>query len=679
MKTEWEALFVFVLLAAGSLNGQWVPTNGPYCGGNVNFLYASGNKILAGVSAPFVSKPNLVPSEIFESTDYGENWIPVFVAGKETIFTSVAVAGLDLFVSSTTGIFKSTDNGRSWFEPDTSLGKVGFRSLAVISQSGEITLFASTAENRIIVSNDHGKGWDQINLAVDDIKSLATCQNSLFASADSGLYISTDRGVNWRRIELSSPWIGRLTVMEDSILFVGTVKGVFYSTDQGNKWIATSLVTKTEMSGDVITTSIPSLLGISDSDLFAYYHDDKLFVSGDKGMTWIPLGIYFRSNSAFCKVGNYLFLGTEDKGIDRFTEFEKKQRGINMEFVARGGKLCNNGLMKAGIFHLAASGGVLYAGTKMHGVFRSTDGGKTWNFLVGSRDHNDYVTALEVHDSSVVARTWNTLSISSDNGLRWTGSEIEGRQGRGFAASLAVHGTDIFAGTEWGLLHSTNSGTTWTWSDSGMSLSSGRSQLPGPFSNMSPNQLSAKRILPVPPPRKSMISKTLREVQALIFKGSKIFAGVTGGDIFVSTDDGIYWTRVDSNLTKNFFNAFTVMDSDLFALTEGDGVFRSSDDGKTWKQINEGVTDQDAHVLVRDGKNLFLGAGNGVYLSVDKGDHWMQANEGLKDSTLKDPIIIGLTVSDGYLYAGTWDYGVWKRSISEIIESSNHLDNEKQN
>ncbi len=642
------SIIAIIILTSNFLMAQWIPTNGPYCGGSVGFLTVSGNILLAGVEAPQVSSPNLVPSRIFESTDNGRTWNPVYTAGTETSFTSILSVGHDLFVSAGDRILKSTNNGLSWFEPDTNMRKIKIKSLAKISISGKTSIYAVSWDKRgLFVSIDGGRNWRLADSAFGNIMALVGWGHKLYAGTDSGIFISTNMGVSWHEGGLKYYRIEELSVMENSAIFAQTNEGLFYSTDEGKDWLVTNKPGRGQFARS---------FAIVGRKIFMSY-SGKLFVSNDKGQTWLLLNNEIQNIDVLCSDGKYMFADSWQNGFYRSSD---------------GGKtweVTNNGLMKAGIFHLAMSGKYLYAGTKGYGVFRSTDDGKEWiplDFTVRS-NFKDYVTALEAHDSSICARTWSGLYNSTDNGAAWLRSDIRDRQGRGFAASLAVKDSDIFAGTKEGLLHSTNGGKTWAWSDSGLSLSSGYAQMPIPTPGITTKSGREKIVLAVPPPRPSTGSKKLREVQALTFKGMEIFAGVTGGDIFVSRDDGVLWTQVDSNLTSSEFNELTAIDSNLFALMEGNGVFRSSDDGRTWKQINDGLADQDAHVLVHKGKNLFAGVGSGVCFSNDDGDHWTIINSGLKDS-----VIIGLSISGDYLYAGTWDYGVWSRSISEIIDSASN-------
>ena len=67
------------------------------------------------------------------------------------------------------------------------------------------------------------------------------------------------------------------------------------------------------------------------------------------------------------------------------------------------------------------------------------------------------------------------------------------------------------------------------------------------------------------------------------------------------------------------------------------------------------------------GRKLIAGTTGGeVFVSTDdRGTHWEMVNDRLRDS-----VIIRLMISGGYLYCGSWDYGVWKRRISDIVASA---------
>jgi len=60
---------------------------------------------------------------------------------------------------------------------------------------------------------------------------------------------------------------------------------------------------------------------------------------------------------------------------------------------------------------------------------------------------------------------------------------------------------------------------------------------------------------------------------------SNIFAGTSGGGVYVSGDNGAHWTAMNNGIKNSSVEAFAVAGSALYASTFGAGVFQSSDDG----------------------------------------------------------------------------------------------------
>lgn len=649
---------IIISTGAGS-QAQWVPTNGPYCGGSVDFLTTRGENLIAGITAPPVSRPNLVPAGIFLSTDHGTSWKEVLRCSPETRFTSVVSSGRYALVGTIHSIYRSTDGGLTWIEPDTSLTRLWITALAAMTSRGKDRLFMATRDAGVYLSTDEGESWWQSGsrFAIRGAHALAVSGAVVFAATDTGVLASTDYGNSWHKAGLDYINVDRLSASADGTVYSSNFYGLFYSTDRGENWM---------VANNPARTRPPVLFSAKGRRVYASA-GQFLYVSADRGKTWKNVGRTNRRVTSLVADGRYLFAGTAMYGVYRSTD-----SGVTW-------RPADKGLLKAGVLHLASGGADIYAGTKGFGVYKSIDGGKRWK--KSAFDENtgyspvNFVTALRARGADVCASTWGGLFYSTNAGKTWRRSSILGRYGRGFAAPLAHCDTIVYAGNQQTLIRSTDRGKSWSLADSGLGLSGNRPPAPGSRNLWKVFQTSrigtrgsrfpaAVNQYAVPQRRFSGIARprVIREVQAVACDGGKIYAGVTGGCVYVSTDKGGTWSELDSNITTTYFNQITHVDSTLYALTEGDGVFRSEDGGKSWVKVNAGFTDFDSHVLVHKGSDLFVGAGNGVYYSGDRGNHWTLFNTGLTDT-----VIIGLTVHGGYLYAGTWDYGVWKRKISEIV------------
>jgi photosystem II stability/assembly factor-like uncharacterized protein len=145
-------------------------------------------------------------------------------------------------------------------------------------------------------------------------------------------------------------------------------------------------------------------------------------------------------------------------------------------------------------------------------------------------------------------------------------------------------------------------------------------------------------------------------VRALLVKDTNIFAGMDGGGIFCSSNQGQSWKQV---LADWDVRALTAVGNDIFVGTLDKGVFRSSDQGQTWIPVNNGLMDTRILSLATNGATLFAGTfGGGVFRSTDPGQNWTAVNEGLTKP--EELIVHALVVSGTNLFAGTDNGGVFR-------------------
>jgi len=110
---------------------------------------------------------------------------------------------------------------------------------------------------------------------------------------------------------------------------------------------------------------------------------------------------------------------------------------------------------------------------------------------------------------------------------------------------------------------------------------------------------------------------------------------------------------------------FAVSGTNLFAGISNGGVFLSTNNGTSWTAVNTGLTDSvGVNALAVSGTNLFAGTEGGVFLSTNNGTSWTAVNSGLTNL-----YVMGIGASGRNLFAGTYSGGVWRRPLSEMITS----------
>ncbi|NIW99591.1 MAG: hypothetical protein GWN13_15335, partial [Phycisphaerae bacterium] len=163
-------------------------------------------------------------------------------------------------------------------------------------------------------------------------------------------------------------------------------------------------------------------------------------------------------------------------------------------------------------------------------------------------------------------------------------------------------------------------------------------------------------------------------VDAIAVHDSIIFAGSHISDnpghfvlVYRSTDDGKTWQDVSDGLRASAVTSLEI-DSQgrIFAAAwhvidkENSGVYLSINNGESWSQTTlRNVTVYD--FLIDPNDAIFAGTDKGVFYSLDSGESWM-----LLDSRLTDMRVISLVqTSNGMLYSGTWNKGVFKLEANQ--------------
>src|SRR5262249_16853580 len=201
-----------------------------------------------------------------------------------------------LYVSTETGIFKSTDQGTSWHPlrgpPNAYRLAIDPAATILYAMSFDGTLFKSVdgGENWIIVSNAFANNSVSV-LAIDP----ETPSNLYVGTFGSGLWKSSDGGRSWLSINsgLINPFIRSLAIDESDpeILYAGTYSfagvngGVFKSTDGGRAWVSASR----HLTNTAITAFAVDL--VNPTTLYGGSWGLGIFKSTDGGSSWIASNI----------------------------------------------------------------------------------------------------------------------------------------------------------------------------------------------------------------------------------------------------------------------------------------------------------------------------------------------------------------------------------------------------
>ena len=217
---------------------HWKQTKGPYGikDSSVWSLAANSTAVFAATS-----------SGLWRSSDNGDSWISIENGLAAKIVYIVAAKGSELIAGTDSGIFRSMNNGDLWTRANKSLIMDGFRPALVFADNGTM-LFASSSSDSLYSSSDDGNTWIESNDFnrgyTKGLWCLAANQTAVFAGTDgSGVYRSLNNGLTWEAVDTA--FIDPLTYIDgdiyalatkDQTIFAGTWYGdVHKSVNNGNK------------------------------------------------------------------------------------------------------------------------------------------------------------------------------------------------------------------------------------------------------------------------------------------------------------------------------------------------------------------------------------------------------------------------------------------------------------
>ncbi|MFN0037036.1 MAG: exo-alpha-sialidase [Saprospiraceae bacterium] len=194
----------------------------------------------------------------FQKTGGSGIWMPVFADLKNQHFRTIfETPNGTLFIGTDSGIFKSTDHGKTW--------KHVFEDGWVISMVESGGVLICTNEQGILRSADGGEHWDVVlseggvGIAVEVIEGGFAAITYNTESKTRRVRISEDGGKTWQPIDAELPPASSIASIKQvgKYFFCGHPDGIFRSADRGKTWklILPSVVEKVfnlSVSGNVI-------------------------------------------------------------------------------------------------------------------------------------------------------------------------------------------------------------------------------------------------------------------------------------------------------------------------------------------------------------------------------------------------------------------------------------------
>lgn len=302
----------------------------------------------------------------------------------------------------------------------------------------------------------------------------------------------------------------------------------------------------------------------------------------------------------------------------------------------------------------------IYIGTRLAGVFKSTDDGNSWtsagikSFINESKSINSLVMD-RLNPNVLYASTDTGIFKSTDGGQNWA---IAKQATLANAVTIDPSNSGIlYAGLNSGdnhdyLLKSTDGGASW---------SEIRNEL----------LKDGIRVIAIDPANTNIVYAGTKLAVAtggvVAVHPSKPNTVYMGADekLYKSTNGGESWTEVHSGRSSVTAIAIDPSRPSTVYIGNVNGIFMSSNGGDDWTPVNLGLRDPNILSIVIDPSQsdlVYASTSNeGVYISTNGGVRWTRVTG---DSFTVSNISLAVDASSaGLLYAGTLGSSIWRRQF----------------
>jgi photosystem II stability/assembly factor-like uncharacterized protein len=705
MKTKITLLSIFLFLSTLGFSQQWERTGGPIGGLGYNIkIHPTNSQIiyitdaLSGIhksidgGTTWLPKNNGITSRNGDSNDA----IPVFTVAIDQNNPTTIWAGTQY----DSGIYKSTDSADNWVKKTNGITETNivFREISVVNgdsntiyASGEVPTGNQGNEFEIVngviyKTTDGGENWTKIwngnSLArwlciganpVNLVSSTGIFDREASNTTGVGIMKSTDGGVNWAQSNngiTGSLFIGG---MSDSatpgLLYIATgnnaevnlntpIKGgVFKSINGGTTW--TEVISSTDVILPGYTEDVFNAVKIapSNNDIVYAASSYAFYRSSDGGITWTGhRGGASGSPSPWGPAGI--------------------RAGVPIEITID-----------------KTNPEILFAANYGGGIFKSTDGAKTWQVLgsgyTGATIHKIATDPQNAASFLTIGRSGPFKS--ANNGVSYDGLYYrEANNAEWYGA--VIHPTNsntLFISDEHEgvILKSINGGTSWATKFNQPTANAGTFN----------QRHGAKEIV---------ISKSNPDVMYAGYAYQGFYSDPDGTafpnsfGVYKSVDAGENWTSsgitgiAATNLNITALAVHSTNENSVYIGLRGDGLFHSTDGGVSWTDIGQGIPDQTIHeIALADNNSIIYAAtkSKGVNKSTDNGTNWTQVLSETNTSTdfptkLLMTIVVNPTnknnIAVGDIHTGVYmttdgganwtniDQGITNKAITSLAFSS---------
>lgn len=683
----------------------WTPAGPRNIGGRMT-------DIVADPANPSVVWAGAASGGVWKSTDAGATWAPVFDGYGSLSVGALAMSPADPAVVYAgtgeanpgggsvayggDGVWKTTDGGATWAQ----LGLVESRyigrividpadpSRLFVAATGD--LFSKSAERGVYRSTDAGASWSLVHFVSD---STGCIDLAIDPANPSRIFAAM-----WERIRQPS-----------TRRYGGVTSGIWRSEDGGDTW---TLLTN----GLPAAATRPGRIGIavapsSPATVYAIYADEVgefagFYRSTDSGASWA------RRIDTDLVNGN--FYSTYGWWFGRIWIHPANAQivwadGVELYKTTNGGDAWTNA---NGIMHAdqhaqwiqPSNPNMMWRGND-GGMYRSTDGGTSWTHVVTIPNSQFYTCEahvsqpLRAHGGLQDNGTWRAPIAG---GLDWEELPVGGD---GFFVNVDINTTSrIYAEYQYGALRrSTNGGSNFSSATSGISgldrknwntpvvmdpssfgapqttLYYGANRLYRSTNSAASWSAASGDLSDGAPGTNGVTYGTITTIALAPSSAQTIYVGTDDANVWVTTNGGASWTKIDGALPERWVTRVAVHPVDpavayatLSGFREDDPlahVFRTTDRGTTWSDISGDLPDAPANDIIVDPvetSRLYVATDVGVFFTQNGGASWLPLGSGIADGAVITDLDY-IAVDPPLLYAATYGRSMYFIDVESAI------------
>ncbi len=472
----------------------------------------------------------------------------------------------------------------------------------------------------------------------------------LAASGESGIFYSTNKGTDWTASSKTIEYSTKDVFATNSKGWIFTITGdeVFVSKNNGQDWSTTA-----GSPSDAGASSTLRTITIDNDDVLYIGTDNAdskgIWISNDDGDSW---GAVATGLPKLPAIGGYYSVGGMAAGPDGSIYIcsgggvhRLASGSTTWTLAGFGGQVDIPGKLDTVVYSIAVSStGRIFAVVSSIGLCASSDKGKTWARLANKGGLNTTLGESVAADDNVgiiYSAGLDGVYISTDNGVSW---KISRQPSDDPAQAVAFAGAAAAAYIGYknsGVAFSDTKGATWIPHNKGLF-------------NSHINAMCADN------------------------KGN-VFTSVQLSSMYSTNNAGDVWSNVSEALASKDIRGLGATSSNaLFAATyktadetDNGGLLTSNDGGANWTQVNlTGTYAPFLTALTTNGAgSVFVGGDNGiVFISIDNGATWLNKAKPIRSGITQSPITALTWVEPDHLFAANKDGIFRSAAISDTTK-----------